>query len=134
MSASGFKAFRQFNVVLTVDSKYRVRGRGVNNFDMTLLRSFKFGERKSADFRVDMRNAFNHTQFSGASGIDVGMGNSVIGSTFAAGGSTPDWTTLTTVQQARFGHSTNGNFGTFNPAAAATRSPRYVQLSITLKF
>jgi hypothetical protein len=40
-----------------------VRGPGRNNFDLTIGRTFKFGESKSVEFRSEFFNAFNHAQF-----------------------------------------------------------------------
>jgi hypothetical protein len=40
-----------------------LRGPGRNNFDLTIGRTFKFGESKSVEFRSEFFNAFNHTQF-----------------------------------------------------------------------
>jgi hypothetical protein len=109
-----------------------LRNWGVNNHDVTLMGTFRILEHLKADFRADARNAFNHTQFTG--GIDTGLGGTVIGTTFNSGGVTPDWTKLPAASQARLGHASNGNFGTFNPAGASVRSARYLQFSMTLKF
>ena len=38
-------------------------GPGIDNFDMTLEKSTKIGERVNTQFRVDIFNVFNHTQF-----------------------------------------------------------------------
>jgi hypothetical protein len=40
-----------------------LRGPGRNNFDLTIGRTFKFGEAKSIEFRSEFFNAFNHAQF-----------------------------------------------------------------------
>lgn len=40
-----------------------LRGPGRNNFDLTIGRTFKFGESKSVEFRSEFFNAFNHAQF-----------------------------------------------------------------------
>jgi hypothetical protein len=40
-----------------------LRGPGRNNFDLTIGRTFKFGEGKSVEFRSEFFNAFNHAQF-----------------------------------------------------------------------
>lgn len=40
-----------------------VRGPGINNIDLSLLKNFKFGERLAMQFRSEFFNAFNHTQF-----------------------------------------------------------------------
>lgn len=41
-----------------------LRGPGVNNFDISLFKSFAIHEQVRAQFRCEMYNAFNHTQFS----------------------------------------------------------------------
>jgi hypothetical protein len=40
-----------------------LRGPGINNWDMSLLKDFKFTESKSLEFRAELFNAFNHVQF-----------------------------------------------------------------------
>lgn len=41
-----------------------LRGPGVNNWDISLYRNLKFGERIKGQFRFETYNTFNHTQFS----------------------------------------------------------------------
>jgi hypothetical protein len=41
-----------------------LRGPGVNNWDMSLYRTFRMAERKTLQFRLETYNTFNHTQFS----------------------------------------------------------------------
>ncbi len=50
-----------------------LRGPGINNFDLSVGRTFKVGEGKTIEFRSEFFNAFNHAQFfnpdhSGGSG------------------------------------------------------------------
>ena len=40
-----------------------LRGPGLNNFDLSVGRTFKFAESKSVEFRSEFFNAFNHAQF-----------------------------------------------------------------------
>jgi hypothetical protein len=40
-----------------------LRGPGLNNFDLSVGRTFKIGETKSIEFRSEFFNAFNHAQF-----------------------------------------------------------------------
>ncbi len=40
-----------------------LRGPGLNNFDLTIGRTFKFSEAKSLEVRSEFFNAFNHAQF-----------------------------------------------------------------------
>jgi len=43
-----------------------LRGPGINNWDIRISRRFPFfGERRTLEFRGELFNAFNHTQFSG---------------------------------------------------------------------
>jgi hypothetical protein len=42
-----------------------IRGPGINNFDIAVFKDFPFGETRKFQFRCEMYNAFNHTQFSG---------------------------------------------------------------------
>lgn len=54
-----------------------VRGPGINNVDLSIFKSFKFNERSALEFRTEMFNAFNHTQFllSGNSSSVFGFNN-----------------------------------------------------------
>jgi len=61
--------------------KDAIRGPGINNWDISIIKDIPFGtdSRRNAQFRFEMYNAFNHTQFSG---VDVGarfdaLGNQV---------------------------------------------------------
>jgi hypothetical protein len=40
-----------------------LRGPGINNWDISLLKDTKFGESKDVEFRAEFFNAFNHAQF-----------------------------------------------------------------------
>jgi len=42
-----------------------LRGPGINNWDLSLSKRVLFGEDKYVQFRTELFNAFNHTQFSG---------------------------------------------------------------------
>jgi hypothetical protein len=44
-----------------------IRGPGVNNWDISVFKNFRIGGEKgvSMQYRLEMYNAFNHTQFSG---------------------------------------------------------------------
>jgi hypothetical protein len=42
-----------------------IRGPGINNWDISLFKNFRLGsERRKLQFRCELYNAFNHTQFS----------------------------------------------------------------------
>ncbi len=53
-----------------------LRGPGINNWDISILKNFKFTESKSLQFQSNFFNAFNHAQFFGPtlSGGTVGGG------------------------------------------------------------
>ena len=40
-----------------------LRGPGINNWDISLMKNFKFGESRSVQFQANFFNAFNHAQF-----------------------------------------------------------------------
>jgi len=42
-----------------------LRGPGINNWDISLMKNFRFTETKSLQFQTNFFNAFNHTQFFG---------------------------------------------------------------------
>jgi Carboxypeptidase regulatory-like domain len=42
-----------------------MRGPGINNWDISIAKNFKFTESKSLEFRSEFFNAFNHVQFYG---------------------------------------------------------------------
>jgi hypothetical protein len=55
-----------------------LRGPGINNFDISILKDFKFTETKSAELQANFFNAFNHVQFlspSSSEGASGGSGN-----------------------------------------------------------
>jgi Carboxypeptidase regulatory-like domain len=52
-------------------SRGAVRGDGVVNFDISLLKNFFFAEQKGFQFRIEMFNAFNHPDF-GLPGTTLG--------------------------------------------------------------
>jgi hypothetical protein len=45
--------------------KYLLRGPGINNWDLSLVKNFPIREPLRLQFRAELYNAFNHTQFSG---------------------------------------------------------------------
>ena len=51
-----------------------LRGPGINNFDISLLKDFKFTESKSLQFQASFFNAFNHVQFLGPSSTEGASG------------------------------------------------------------
>ncbi|MFZ3340545.1 MAG: carboxypeptidase regulatory-like domain-containing protein [Terriglobales bacterium] len=69
-----------------------LRGPGINNWDISVMKNFRFTETKSLQFQTNFFNAFNHTQFfsptssSGAVGYSSNFGQV---STDATGSSSP---------------------------------------------
>ena len=57
-----------------------LRGPGINNWDISIAKDFKFAESKSLEFRSEFFNAFNHVQFynptlqNGTQGFDALFG------------------------------------------------------------
>lgn len=94
-------------------------GPGINNFDLSLQKSFTIRERGHLELRVDAFNALNHPQFSGVN-------------------STLNVTSLTNFTPTNLPFDANGNFifanrngfGTVNGA----RDPRILQLVARLSF
>ena len=85
-----------------------VRQPGVNSVDFSLNKNWKVKERYGLQFRAEMFNLFNHTNFNG---FDAGMGAG-----FNAAG--------------QFTGFTNGNFGKLN----TDRGPRNIQFGIKFNF
>jgi hypothetical protein len=54
-------------------------GPGMFNFDLALLKSFRFSESKALDFRVETFNTFNHTQFFGPAAVNGDISSSLFG-------------------------------------------------------
>ena len=46
-------------------AKTVIRGPGVNNWDIAIFKNFPVRERLRLQFRWELYNCFNHTQFSG---------------------------------------------------------------------
>jgi hypothetical protein len=91
---------------------YKFRGPGFNNWDISIFKNFPVGEGKKFQFRWEMYNAFNHTQFgqTGASYADRSVN-----------------------ADARFnpaGEQVNSNFG----KVLDTRTERRMQMSLRFEF
>jgi len=56
-----------------------VRGPGVNNWDMSLTKTFRITEKVNADLRGEFFNLFNHTQWGGINTGFDGRSNSQFG-------------------------------------------------------
>jgi hypothetical protein len=46
-------------------AKNQFRGPGINNWDMAIFKNFPIREQMRLQFRWELYNVFNHTQFSG---------------------------------------------------------------------
>jgi len=53
-----------------------LRGPGINNWDISLMKNFQFTESKSLQFQSNFFNAFNHTQFFGPTSGGGSVGGS----------------------------------------------------------
>ena len=89
----------------------------INNLDMSLSKKFKIYGRTNAEFRVDMFNALNHTQFTGVN-------------------ATANFASLTDKTITNLPYDASGNlvrpngFGTINGVAP----PRQLQLMTRISF
>jgi hypothetical protein len=54
-------------------------GPGALNFDMALLRNFKFSESKALQFRLETFNTFNHAQFFGPASVNGDVDSALFG-------------------------------------------------------
>jgi len=85
-----------------------LRGPGINNWDISVMKNFVFTETKSLQFQTNFFNAFNHTQFFGP----TSNGGSVGGS-------------------GSFGQVTSDSTGSSSPYY---RGPRIIQLALKFYF
>jgi hypothetical protein len=97
-------------------------GPGINDWDISLQKSFSIKERARLQFRIDTFNTFNHTQFGTATG-------SGINSTLNYASLTNPTPTNLYLKPDGTVNNING-FGTVN----AARDPRELQLVIRLQF
>jgi len=84
-----------------------IRGPGINNWDISMFKNTKIGERVSTQLRFEFFNVFNHTQWAGVN----------------AGISVPNAATAVTP-------ATQGTTGQIS----GTRDPRNIQLGLKLMF
>jgi len=59
-------------------------GPGALNFDLALLRNFKFTETKALQFRLESFNTFNHAQFFGPASVEGNVDNALFGQVIKA--------------------------------------------------
>jgi hypothetical protein len=60
-------------------SRRSFHGPGMVNFDLALLRSFRFSESKALQFRLETFNTFNHAQFFGPVAVDGDINSNLFG-------------------------------------------------------
>jgi hypothetical protein len=95
--------------------KGAIRGKPINNVDFSLAKNWRVKEKYGLQFRAEMFNAFNHTNF-------VGFNNNLqfdAVQILAGGAINPN-----------FGKSNNGSFGTLTSAQA----PREIQFGLKFTF
>lgn len=86
-----------------------LRGPGINDWDISIIKDFKFTESKSLEFQTNFFNAFNHAQFYGPSSSEGGSGFS-----------------------GNFGMVTSDS--TVSTATAYYRGPRLIQFALKIYF
>jgi hypothetical protein len=59
-------------------------GPGIDNYDLTMQKSFRLAESKSLDVRLDAFNAFNHAQFYGPNSVDGNISSATFGHVVSA--------------------------------------------------
>jgi hypothetical protein len=94
--------------------KGSIRGKAINNMDFSVVKNWRLKERYGVQFRAEMFNAFNHTNFTG----------------FNANLQFDAVQTLASGPNPNFGRPTNGSFGTLNNAQA----PREIQFGFKFIF
>jgi hypothetical protein len=92
-----------------------IRGAGLNNWNISLERTFQVNERLSVDFSAQFTNAFNHTQFKPA--MTMALGNQSV--------------QLNSPLGIEPGQGQSSNFGT---RGNATYDPRQVELLLKVRF
>ena len=95
--------------------KGSIRGKALSNLDFSINKNWRFKEKYGLQFRAEMFNAFNHTNFNGFNNNLQFDGVQIL----SGGGLNPN-----------FGHSTNSGFGTLNNAQA----PREIQFGLKFNF
>jgi hypothetical protein len=85
-----------------------LRGPGINNWDISFMKNFRFTESKSMQFQTNFFNAFNHTQFFGPTANGGAVGGS-----------------------SNFGEVTTDSTGSSSPYY---RGPRIIQFALRFAF
>ena len=109
------------------------RNPGTNNFDLSLFKNFALGGegKKFLQLRLEMFNAFNHTQFSGYN-TSTNM-TTAAGATGSGVLSVADFSTLAITNNLRPAGSTK-TLGSFFGEYSGTREQRIVQIAAKLYF
>jgi hypothetical protein len=92
-----------------------IRQPGIENIDFSVVKNWRVRERYGIQFRAELFNAFNHTNFNG---FDVNLSLDNL-ARLANGDRNPN-----------FGRSNNGNFGRFT----STLAPREIQFGLKFTF
>ena len=95
--------------------KGSIRGKAISNLDFSINKNWRFKEKYGLQFRAEMFNAFNHTNFVGFNNNLQFDGVQLL----SGGGLNPN-----------FGRATNGSFGTLTAAQA----PREIQFGLKFNF
>jgi hypothetical protein len=97
-------------------NKDPIRGPGINNWDISIFKNFRVGGENgvSLQYRLEMYNAFNHTQF----GVDGGL----------AGGTGGVDTT------ARFDLTTGAQFNALFGSYNSARNSRRIVMGLKVNF
>jgi hypothetical protein len=105
--------------------KGAIRGKAINNLDFSINKNWRFKEKYGIQFRVEMFNAFNHTNFVGFNNTlqldQLQVSRLIIN---------PSPQPPTPVLNPNFGKSQNGGFGTLTNAQA----PREIQFGLKFNF
>ena len=60
-------------------SRRSFSGPGSLNFDLALLKSFRFSEPRALEFRLESFNTFNHAQFFGPAAVNGDLSSALFG-------------------------------------------------------
>ena len=116
-------------------SRQYIRGVGINNQNIAIFKNFPFGgeDGQYLQFRVEMFNAFNHTQFIGINGAtNLAVPNAAGG--FSTGGAIfNDYGKAVITNNLRPVGSTEP-LGRFFGEYISASNPRIVQLAVKLYF
>jgi hypothetical protein len=116
LNATSVQAPTKANFGIGNASKDPIRGPGINNWDISIFKNFRIGGENgvSLQYRLEMYNAFNHTQFGVDGGVAGGTGGVDTNARF-------DLTT---------GAQVNALFGSYNSA----RNSRRIVMGLKVNF